>query len=510
MDELGEKLKETRKTRAKSDSMKALALEHGKLPPQAVDLEEATLGALMLERDAVTDVIEILKPEAFYKEAHQRVFGAIQKLFEKGEPVDILTVTAQLKKTGELDIVGGPYYISQLTNRVASTANIEYHSRIIIQKFIQRELIRISSTIIKDAYEDTTDVFELLDKAEGEFFGVAEGSIRKNYDKMSSLIKQALTQIETAKNNKSTVTGVPSGFTGLDRLTSGWQRSDLLILAARPGMGKTAFVLSMARNMAVEHNVPVGVFSLEMSSVQLVNRLISSEAELPQDKLRKGDLADHEWEQLHAKIGRLSDAPLFIDDTPSLTVFEFRAKCRRLKQRHNIQVIIVDYLQLMTTGGDNKGNREQEISTISRTLKSIAKELDVPIIALSQLSRNVEQRGASKRPQLSDLRESGAIEQDADMVMFIYRPEYYGLTELEDGRPTDGLAELIIAKHRNGALDTVFLKFIGHFAKFTDQEENNFENFALPPSGDFDQGGNQNTIIRGSKMNDMDDEDAPF
>lgn len=511
MDSSEEKLKDTRKVRPKNDSFKSLALEHGKLPPQAVDLEEAVLGALMLERDAVTDVIEILKPESFYKEAHQRIFGAIQKLFEKGEPVDILTVTSQLKKTGELEIVGGPFYISQLTNRVASTANAEYHARIITQKYIQRELIRISSIIIKDAYEDTTDVFQLLDKSESELFGVAEGSIRKNYDKMSSLIRQALTQIETAKEHQSNVTGVPSGFTDLDRITSGWQRSDLLILAARPGMGKTAFVLSMARNMAVEHNIPVGVFSLEMSSIQLVNRLIASEAELPQDKLRKGDLADHEWEQLHAKIGRLSDAPLFIDDTPSLTVFEFRAKCRRLKQRHDIKIIIVDYLQLMTTGGDNKGNREQEISTISRTLKSIAKELDVPIVALSQLSRNVEQRGASKRPQLSDLRESGAIEQDADMVMFIYRPEYYGLDTLEDGRPTNGMAELIIAKHRNGALDTVYLKFIGHFAKFTDGDDNNFENFSLPPSNEFDDNSNSNTIIRGSRMNDtMGDEEPPF
>ncbi len=507
---MDEKLTDKRKNRSKNDSFKAMSLEHGKLPPQAVDLEEAVLGALMLERDAVTDVIEILKPESFYKEAHQRIFSGIQKLFEKGEPVDILTVTSQLKKSGELEIVGGPFYISQLTNRVASTANAEYHARIIVQKYIQRELIRISSVIIRDAYEDTTDVFQLLDKSESELFGVAEGSIRKNYDKMSSLIRQALDQIEAAKEHQSNVTGVPSGFTDLDRITSGWQRSDLLILAARPGMGKTAFVLSMARNMAVEHNTPVGIFSLEMSSIQLVNRLIASEAELTQDKLRKGDLEDHEWEQLHAKIGRLSDAPLFIDDTPSLTVFEFRAKCRRLKQRHDIKIIIVDYLQLMTTGGDNKGNREQEISTISRTLKSIAKELDVPIIALSQLSRNVEQRGSAKRPQLSDLRESGAIEQDADMVMFIYRPEYYGLDTLEDGRPTNGLAELIIAKHRNGALDTVFLKFIAHFAKFTDGDDNNFENFTLPTSNEFDDNSGSNTIIRGSRMNDMEDEEPPF
>jgi replicative DNA helicase len=491
----------------------ALVSEHGKLPPQAVDLEEAVLGALMIEKDALTAVIDILRPESFYKESHQRIYSAIQSLFSKSEPIDILTVTNELRQKGELEFAGGAYYITFLTDRVASSAHAEYHARIIAQKYIQRELIRISSEIIKDAYEDTTDVFNLLDKAEQNLFSVAEGNIRKNYDKMSSLIGQAIKQIEIARSQEGGLTGIPSGFSALDRVTSGWQRSDLIILAARPGMGKTAFVLSMARNVAVEFKKPTAVFSLEMSSLQLVNRLIASESELPAEKLKKGHLANHEWEQLNSKIGRLSDAPLFIDDTPALSIFELRAKCRRLKAQHNIGLIIIDYLQLMTTGGDSKGNREQEISTISRSLKSIAKELDVPIIALSQLSRQVETRGGVKRPQLSDLRESGAIEQDADMVMFIYRPEYYGLEQDEQGNSTRGLAELIIAKHRNGSLENIPLRFIASLAKFTDLDFHSSAFGQTPakinPSGDFDSTSGGNIIIRSSKMNEMDDE-APF
>lgn len=495
-------------------SMATIVSEHGKLPPQAVDLEEAVLGALLIEKDALTNVIDILRPESFYKESHQRIYSAIQNLFSKSEPIDILTVTNELRQKGELEFAGGAYYITYLTDRVASSAHAEYHARIIAQKHIQRELIRISSEIIKDAYEDTTDVFNLLDKAEQNLFSVAEGNIRKNYDKMSSLIGQAIKQIETARSQEGGITGTPSGFSALDRVTSGWQRSDLIILAARPGMGKTAFVLSMARNVAVEFKKPTAVFSLEMSSLQLVNRLIASESELSAEKLKKGNLAHHEWEQLNSKIGRLSDAPLFIDDTPALSVFELRAKCRRLKAQHGIGLIIIDYLQLMTTGGDNKGNREQEISTISRSLKSIAKELDVPIIALSQLSRAVETRGGDKRPQLSDLRESGAIEQDADMVLFIYRPEYYGLEQDEQGNSTQGLAELIIAKHRNGSLENIPLRFIASLAKFTDLDfqATRFEqpSTKISPSNDFDSTSNNSVIIRGSRMNEMDDEEAPF
>jgi len=498
--------------------------EIGKLPPQAVELEEAVLGALMLEKDALTAVIDILQPKSFYRESHGRVFSAIQNLFQRSEPIDILTVTQELKRTGELEIVGGAYYISQLTNRVASSANVEFHARIISQKYIQRELIRISSDTIREAYEDTADVFDLLDHAERNLFSVVEGNIRKNYDKMSSLINQAMIQIEAAKNQKTGVSGVPSGFTDLDRMTSGWQNSDLVILAARPAMGKTAFVLSLARNAAVDFQRPIAVFSLEMASVQLVQRLISAEAELPAEKLKKGQLVDHEMQQLHVKIGKLSEAPLFIDDTPALSIFEMRAKCRRLKAQHDIQLVIVDYLQLMTAGSDNnRGNREQEISTISRSLKSIAKELNIPVIALSQLSRAVETRGGDKRPQLSDLRESGAIEQDADMVLFIHRPEYYGFTQDAEGNATNGLAEIIIAKHRNGAVGSVNLRFVDRLAKFMDldsgldgggmgtytNDKGSYDPKAgLEPNDDFSNfqpGGN---IIRGSKLNDI--EEDPF
>jgi replicative DNA helicase len=477
----------------------------GKLPPQAVDVEEAVLGALMLDRDSLANVIDSLKPETFYRDEHQRIFGAIFELFASSKPVDMLTVVQELKKRGELDLVGGVPYITSLTNRVASTANIEYHTRILNQKQIQRELIRVSSEIIKDAYEESTDALELLDKAEKNLFAVAEGNIKKNFSKMSELVSEAKKQIEKAGQQQDGLSGIPSGFMALDRFTAGWQKSDLVILAARPGMGKTAFVLSLARNAAVDFKRPIAVFSLEMSSIQLVMRLISGEAELAGEKLKKGDLQQHEWHQLDSKIRELTEAPLFIDDTPALSIFELRAKARRLKANHDIQMIIIDYLQLMTAGGDNRGggNREQEISQISRSLKGIAKELEIPVIALSQLSRNVEQRGGTKVPQLSDLRESGAIEQDADMVMFIYRPEYYNITENEDGSPTNGLAEIHIAKHRNGALGVVPLKYIGHLAKFTDMEQN--QGYGNRPSGltpntGFDSASPE-TITVGSKMN---------
>lgn len=489
-------------------SMSPGAMEMGKLQPQAPDLEEAVLGAMMLEQSAVNAVIDILKPESFYREAHQRIFNGIVQLFSKSEPIDILTVTNQLRLQGDLDFVGGAYYISQLTNKVASTANIEFHARIIAQKYIQRELIRISSDIIKDAYDETTDVFDLLDKAESKLFEVAEGNIRKNYDKMSALLRNAIDNIENARKNQDGLSGIPSGFRDLDRITSGWQRSDMIVLAARPGMGKTAFVLSMARNMAVEHNVPVAVFSLEMSSVQLVQRLIASETGISGEKLRKGNLADHEYQQLHQRISRLSDAPIFIDDTPALSIFELRAKCRRLKAQHGISMVIIDYLQLMSAGGEGKGNREQEISTISRSIKSIAKELDIPVIALSQLSRNVETRGGDKKPMLSDLRESGAIEQDADIVCFVYRAEYYKIEQDENGNSTAGRGEIIIAKHRNGSLGDVSLRFINQLAKFDNLDSFGMDNMsggsALQPNVDF---AGQNTITIGSKMNSMDDMD---
>ncbi len=499
--------KEIRKKKApsKPNFMTQQMTEHGKVPPQAIDLEEAVLGAMMLEKDAVTAVIDILQPKVFYKDSHQRIFTAIHRLFSRSEPVDILTVTNELKSTGELEMVGGPYYITILTSRIASAANVEYHARIILQKHIQRDLISISSEIIKEAYEDTTDVFNLLDKAEQNLFSVSESNLRRNFEDMPSLIKQAIEDIESAKDSDSHLRGVPSGFVDLDRKTSGWQRSDLIILAARPSMGKTALALSMARNMAVDFATPIAFFSLEMSAVQLVTRLISSESELRADKLKKGELAEHEWQQLNAKISGLIDAKIFIDDTPALSIFELRAKCRRLKQQHDIQMVFIDYLQLMTAGGDNRGNREQEISQISRSLKALAKELDVPVLALSQLSRAVENRpGQSKRPILSDLRESGAIEQDADIVTFIYRPEYYKLDEFEDGTPTKGVSEVIIAKHRNGPVGEVKLKFIDMFARFEDYSQS----FGGDFSADDVSAGMPKTIP--SRMNDMEDDDVPI
>lgn len=498
--------KKNRRTRAvvpqnESDTLRELLMSHGRIPPQAIDLEEVVLGALMLEKDAVNTVIDILRPESFYKDAHRRIFIAIQSLFSKLQSIDILTVTNELRLNGDLELVGGAYFVSQLTNRVVSAANIEFHARIIQQKHIQRELIRISSEIIQEAYEDTTDVFNLLDKAEANLFNVSEINLRRSFNTMPELLRQSISEIEAARTSEATIRGVPSGYTGLDRITQGWQKSDLIILAARPSMGKTAFALNLARNAAVAHRRPVAFFSLEMSSIQLVTRLISTEASIPADKLRSGKLEDHEWTQLVTKITSLEEAKIFIDDTPQLSIFELRAKCRRLKQQHDIQMVFIDYLQLMTTGGDNRGNREQEISNISRSLKSLAKELDIPVLALSQLSRSVENRPGSKKPILSDLRESGAIEQDADLVLFIYRPEYYGLASDADYQDTKGLAVINIAKHRNGKLGDVNLRFINQFARFEDPESSMV--YAgqpdLKPNIDFLA---NNTVIKPSRMND--------
>jgi replicative DNA helicase len=485
----------------------------GKLPPQALELEEAVLGALMLERDALTTVIEILKPESFYKESHQKIFKAVVDLFDRSEPIDILTVTNHLRSKGELEIAGGAYYVSELTTKVNSAANIEYHARIVAEQAIKRDLISIASEVHRDAYEDTTDVFELLDKTEQHLYQVSESNIRKNYADMRSLMGEALKELQAKKDHDSHLTGVPSGFTDLDRVTSGWQKNDLVIIAARPGMGKTAFVVSAMRNAAVEFKKPVAIFSLEMSSIQLVNRLISAEAELDSEKIKKGNLEEYEWAQLHHKINALTNAPIYIDDTPALTIRELRTKCRRLKAKNNIELIIIDYLQLMSGEGNAKGggagNREQEISAISRALKQLAKELQVPVIALSQLSRSVETRGGDKRPQLSDLRESGAIEQDADMVVFLYRPEYYKIDVDESGNSLKGVGEVIIAKHRNGGLDSVFLKFIGKYTKFCDLESSGLNN----SNDSFDSSFNTPPPSRlGSKLNTLEsnfDNDGP-
>jgi replicative DNA helicase len=647
-----------RKPRPKGEELSSFVF--GKVPPQAIPLEEAVLGALMIDKDALTSVLDILQAESFYLDAHQLIYRAMLRLFERSQPIDLLTVTEELKKTAHLEAIGGPYYLVELTNKVASSANIEFHGRLIAQKFIQRELIRVSNDIIRNAYEDTTDVFDLLDDAEQGLFSIAEKNMSRSYDTMSSLAAKALKQIEELKGKEDGLTGVPTGFTDLDRITSGWQPSDLVIMAARPGMGKTSLVLSLAKNAAVEYQKGVAIFSLEMASIQLAQRLISMESEVPLQKMRNGQLEEDEWKRLKEAIERISDAPVYIDDTPGINIFELRAKCRRMKLQYNIQLIIIDYLQLMSGGGEaGKGNREQEVSAISRALKGLAKELSVPVIALSQLSRAVETRGGSKRPQLSDLRESGcltgdarlqeahtgqfytikdlaerpeqepvwvvsmdknyqlkpfkllrafssgqkqvfelvtrtgrkikasanhpflkfegwaslenlkvgdriavpdlineitdnpalenpipkntiwdeilainsleveevydatieeshnfvandiivhnSIEQDADMVTFIYRPEYYQILEDEQGQSLKGIAEIIIAKNRHGAQDTVRLKFTGEFARFSNLDDPDFGSF---PSDVFTNALPNTIITMPSRFND--EEDIPF
>ncbi|MBN2164840.1 MAG: replicative DNA helicase [Marinilabiliaceae bacterium] len=462
----------------------------GKMPPQVQELEEAVLGALLLEREAYDSVSEILKADVFYREAHQHIYQAIVNLFGREQPVDMLTVTEELRHLGKLEEVGGAFVISQLTSRVASAAHIEYHARIIYQKYLQREMIRLASGLQTKAYDDTVDVDDLLEEAESSFYSLSKGSMKKEAVQINSVINDAIERIKMASKRTDGLSGNPSGYTDLDRMTSGWQPSDLIIIAARPAMGKTAFVLSMTRQMALDLNQPIAVFSLEMSNLQLVNRLIVSETELPAEKIKNGNLTQSEWEQLDHKIQRLIDAPIYVDDTPGLSIFELRAKCRRLMNQHKLKLIIIDYLQLMSASGMNPGSREQEVSMISRSLKGLAKELDVPIIALSQLNRGVESRAGAegKRPQLSDLRESGAIEQDADMVCFIHRPEYYKITEDEQGNSLIGIAEIIIAKHRNGATGDVRLRFRQELARFEDYHSNSFEDFAAP-------------ITLGSRMN---------
>ena len=510
-------LNKDRKNRRKP-SIDVSSMVYGKVPPQAKELEEAVLGAIMLEKTAFDTVIEILKPECFYIDAHQRIYRAFKTLADKSMPIDLLTVVEELKTKEELDMVGGPYYITKLTNAVVSSANIETHARIVLQKFIQRELIRISGEIIGDAYEDSTDVFDLMDDAEGKIFEITNNFLKTDYQEMSSALAQAINRIDELRTKTDDISGVPSGFPSLDRVTFGWQKTDLIILAARPAVGKTAFALNLARNAALSPTkpTPVALFSLEMSAAQLVQRILSAESEIMLEKISRGKLEDYEYQQLHAKgIKRLEQAPIFIDDTAALNIFEFRAKARRLVHKHKVGLIIIDYLQLMSGSSDRNGNREQEISTISRNLKALAKELNVPILALSQLSRAVETRKESKMPQLSDLRESGAIEQDADMVMFIYRPEYYEQMSNENGESTRGETHIRIAKHRNGSLETIKLRALLHIQKFEEWDDGNNFGGGFPsgstwkpaPTTPADGGNNGNDaggrffIQKGSKMN---------
>ena len=447
--------------------------EYGHLQPQAPELEEAVLGALMIEKDAYSLVSEILRPESFYEHRHQLIYAAITDLAIQQKPIDILTVTEQLRSRGDLEEVGGPFYITQLSGKVASSAHIEYHARIIAQKFLARELISFTSSIQTKAFDETQDVDDLMQEAEGKLFEISQQNMKKDYTQINPVIQEAYEMLQKAAARTDGLSGLSSGFHQLDKMTSGWQNSDLIIIAARPAMGKTAFVLSMAKNMAVNNKVPVALFSLEMSNVQLVNRLIVNVCEIPGEKIKSGQLAPYEWGQLDYKIKELYDAPLYVDDTPSLSVFELRTKARRLVREHGVKIIIIDYLQLMNASGMSFGSRQEEVSTISRSLKGLAKELNIPIVALSQLNRGVENREGidGKRPQLSDLRESGAIEQDADMVCFIHRPEYYKIYTDEKGNDLHGMAEIIIAKHRNGAVGDVLLRFRAEYARFQNPDD---------------------------------------
>lgn len=450
------------------------SLVYGKIPPQALELEEAVLGAIMLEREKLAEVLEIIQTEeAFYADANQKVYAAIRRLFDKGLPVDLLTVTDELRRANELELVGGAYYITRLTMSVVSSAHVEAHARIVMEKFIQRELIRISGNIIGKAYEDSSDVFDLLDEAESSLYEITDKHLRNNFKSLTEVLAETLIEIEEAKNKQEDVTGVPTGYKQLDALTSGWQKNALIIVAARPAVGKTAFCLNLAMNAAMNSAkpFPVAFFSLEMGAGELVKRLLAAVTEVSMDAITKGRMQEHEFVQMTQRMHKLAKAPIFLDDQAALNIFELRAKARRLKQKHDIQMIVIDYLQLMQAGINNGGNREQEISKISRDLKALAKELKIPIIALSQLNRSVESRKESKVPQLSDLRESGAIEQDADMVMFLYRPEYYGINNDEMGNPIEGETHIHIAKNRSGSTDTVKVRFIKEYQKFVDLED---------------------------------------
>lgn len=475
----------------------------GKIPPQSIDLEETVLGAMMLEKEALLDVADFLKPEAFYVNANQKVYSAILSLNMKNDPIDIMTVTAELRKAGTLEEVGGAYYITNLTNRVASAANIESHARIIQEKFILRELIRTSNDVITSAYDDTLDVFELLSKSEFERDNLLQSVTLKKEVANADLFLKVLTDLDKKNNQGEGITGVPSGFKEIDAITGGWQKSDLIIIAARPGMGKTSFAIQNVINAAFDFGRCGAFFSIEMSMDQLMKKELAIVADVDLYKFRKNLLTDYDWQLIHNASSKINDAKIHWDDTPGITLVELCSKARRLKKRFDIEFLMIDYLQLIKTGVNKNGTREQEIGAISRGLKSLAKELDIPVFALSQLSRAVESRPGiqGKRPMLSDLRESGSIEQDADMVLFLYRPEYYGIMEDEAGESTDGIAEVIIAKHRNGETDDVLTRFNKKTTGFMEanfatefnhpivnysEPKESFKSFAVQPNTDFD------------------------
>lgn len=468
----------------------------GHLQPQAIDIEKVVLGALMIDKDAFTFVSEIIKPETFYEARHQKIYEAVQSLNLQEKPVDIMTVTEELRHKGTLEDVGGPAYVVELSSQVASSAHIEYHAHILAQKFLARQLIQFASMIETDAFDETVDVDDLMQKAEGALFEISQKNMLQDYVQIDTIVDQAHQLLLQASNREGGLTGVPSGFRKLDDITAGWQPSDLVIIAGRPAMGKTSFALSIAKNVAIDYRKPIAFFSLEMNNVQLVNRLISNVCSIPGNKILNGQLTPDEWERFDSNIRKMQGAPIYVDDTPGLSIFELRTKARRLVREHGIELLMIDYLQLMNANGMRFNSRQEEVSTISRSLKGLAKELNIPVLALSQLSRAVEQRDGpeGKRPQLSDLRESGAIEQDADMVLFVHRPEYYHILQDEKGNDLHGMAQIIIAKHRKGATGDVLLNFRGEYTRFSNPEDIDF-NAPLP---DDSIGGE----IMGSKMND--------
>ena len=461
--------------------------------PQAVEIERVVLGALMVDSDAFSVVSELLKPETFYEPRHQKIYEAIRNMNMDERPVDIMTLNDELSKMGEIDKVGGVDYLMEISSQVASAAHVESHARILAEKYMQRQLIHFAGDIETKAYDSSVDVDELMQQAEGSLFQISQNNMKQDFTQVAPVVKNAVEILQRAASNKGGLTGIPTGYTGMDEITSGWQASDLVIIAGRPAMGKTSFALSIAKNVAVDYGVPIGFFSLEMNNVQLVNRLISNVCEVSGRKILNGQLDPSDWERLDKRIGRLTDAPIYVDDTPGLSVFELRTKARRLVREKGVKIIMIDYLQLMNANGMKFGSRQEEVSTISRSLKGLAKELDIPVLALSQLSRNVENREGleGKRPQLSDLRESGAIEQDADMVLFVHRPEYYHIYQDEKGNDLHGMAQIIIAKHRKGSTGDVLLNFRGEFTRFQDP----IEAAASSPAAD---GGGE---IIGSRMN---------
>lgn len=433
-------------------------------PPSVPEIEAAVLGAMLIEKEAVPQALELLTPDSFYLKEHKLIFDAMRYLFEASEPIDTVTLYNELKKREQVDEVGGVVYISKLSQNISSAANIEYHAKIILEKQILRGLITSAHDIARSAYSGTEDAFDILDEAERKIFDITEKHLKRSFLGMDKAVKDAMEYIESIHSNSNSKFAVPTGFYELDELLGGFQKSDLIIVAARPSMGKTAFALTLTRNAAIDHNVPVGIFSLEMSTMQLVIRMLCAEGRLNAHLVRTGKLPPDEGAKLSRNVHKLTEAPIYVDDTPAQTILEIRAKARRLKVEKNIGLIIIDYLQLMT-GPAKAESREREISHISRSLKALAKELNIPVIALAQLNRAVEAR-TDKRPQLSDLRESGSIEQDADVVLFLNRPEYYGILKDENGNSNEGVAEVIIGKQRNGPIGDVRLAFIKEYARF--------------------------------------------